>query len=149
MGAAAWILEGISTSIQIWGKSITPGEATDLSDYRSELAGILAAMTVINSLACFHGISSSITIHCDCQTAIAKAFDSLTTIKLHDVSHDLLKATQHEKTSSQIRWSGKHIPGHQDAIIPFAQLDRLSQLNVLADQMAKEMIQTAIDSRQQ
>jgi hypothetical protein len=79
-GAAAWTLEGISTSVQIWGKIVTPGDATDHLAYRSELAGIRAAMTVINSFTSFHGISSLITIHCDCQTAIEKAFDSLMTI---------------------------------------------------------------------
>jgi hypothetical protein len=148
-GAAAWILEGATSSIQIGGKIVTPGEATDHSAYRSELTGILAAMTVINSLTSFYGINSTITVHCDSKSAIEKAFDSLKSIKLHDASHDLLKAIQHEKTSTQIKWSGKHISGHQDEIIPFAQLDRLSQLNVLVDQQAKDMIPQAIISGQQ
>jgi hypothetical protein len=100
-------------------------------------------MTVLNSLASFYDINGTITIHCDCKSAIAKAFGYPQSIKLQDASHDLLKAIQHEKTSKQIKWSGMHIAGHQDDNIPFEQLDRLSQLNVLVDQQAKAMIPLA------
>jgi hypothetical protein len=148
-GTAAWILEGITSSLQISGKIITPGDCSDQSAYRSELAGILAAMTVINALTSFHRVSGTITVHCDCETGIEKAFSHFRNTNLHDASHDLLKAIHHEISNSQIRWSGAHIKGHQDDTVPFEQLDRPSQLNVLVDQMAKDLLPIATKSQRQ
>jgi hypothetical protein len=83
-GTAAWILEGRSSKLQITGKFISPGQAAEQSAYRSELAGLLAALTVINSLATFHNISSALSIHCNCETGLHKAFDidTIPTIKV-------------------------------------------------------------------
>jgi hypothetical protein len=148
-GAAAWVLEGVTSDTLIEGKIVTPGEPIDHSAYRSELAGILAAMSVLNAVASFYGIRCTITVHCDCKSAIERAFSSIRPIKLHDASHDLLHAIQHEKTSTYITWSGQHISGHQDELVPFAQLDRISQLNVLVDHQAKDMIQQAMISTKQ
>jgi hypothetical protein len=75
VGTAAWILEGSVSGIQITGAVITPEVASDQSAYRSELAGILAAISVINALAKFHHISTNITIHCDCQKGLDKVFN--------------------------------------------------------------------------
>jgi hypothetical protein len=50
-GTAAWILESSNSSLHIIGKIWTPGVKTVLSAYRCELAGILSAITVLNSLA--------------------------------------------------------------------------------------------------
>jgi hypothetical protein len=75
-GTAAWILEGRTTKLQITGKVITPGQAADQSAYRSELAGLLAALTVINALASFHNISSALSIYCDCETGL-KGFQAV------------------------------------------------------------------------
>ncbi len=43
-GCATWILEGTSCHQQITGKVVTPGSFEDLSAYRSEISGILAAL---------------------------------------------------------------------------------------------------------
>lgn len=63
-GTSAWILEGMKSKIRITGKAITPGQASDQSAYRSELAGILSAILVINELAIHHKLQSTISIHC-------------------------------------------------------------------------------------
>jgi hypothetical protein len=59
-GTAAWILEGTKSSIQIIGRVVTPGPDISQSAYRSELAGILASITVLNALLSFHNINSTI-----------------------------------------------------------------------------------------
>jgi hypothetical protein len=53
-GTAAWPVEGLTATLQISGRVITPGSASDQSAKFSEPASILAAMTVINALASFH-----------------------------------------------------------------------------------------------
>jgi hypothetical protein len=123
---------------------ITPGGASDQSAYRSELAGILAAISVINALAKFHHISTNITIHCDCQKGLDKAFNLSSTPNLNDASHDFLQAIQYEIKNTSIGWQGSHIKGHQDVQFSFEQLDRISQLNIQVDRMAKEFVKTAI-----
>jgi hypothetical protein len=75
-GTAAWILEGITSNIQLVGRVIIPGQAADLSAYRCELARILAAITVINTLASYHKITCEITIQCH---RSRKGFQSQTT----------------------------------------------------------------------
>jgi hypothetical protein len=144
-GTAAWILEGKASNIQITGRVITPGEESMQSAYRSELAGILAALSVINTLAAFHDITATITLFCDSSTGIEKAFqDYKPTIR--DASYDLLQAIYHERNNSTILWRGQHVKGHQDDNMSFEQLPRPSQLNILADHMAKAFLPTAIKS---
>jgi hypothetical protein len=90
-GTAAWILEGKRSTLQISGRVTTPGQDITQSAYRSELAGILAAITVINALASFHNIHSSITILCDCEKGLEKTFSNRT-LSLQDSCYDLLQA---------------------------------------------------------
>jgi hypothetical protein len=106
--------------------------------YRSELASILVARTVINALASFHNLNATITLHCDCERGIGKAFSQFRPIQIQDASHDLLKAIHNKLSQSHIKWSGAHIKGHQDNTVPFDKLDHPSQLNVLVDKMAKD-----------
>jgi hypothetical protein len=127
------------------GRVITPGEATDLSAYRCKLAGILAAITVTNTLARFHAIKTELTIQCDCISGLEKAFGH-SAPSLQDPSHDLMKAIHDEIKNLLIKWKWQHIKGHQDDTTPFNDLDRPSQLNVLVDCMAKEVITIAMDS---
>jgi hypothetical protein len=96
LGTTAWILEGRISNIQIFGKVITPGSASDQSAYRSELAGILAAIKVINALASFHNLKTSLTVHCDCDSGLKNVFHELRPIHTQDSSHNLLKAIRYE-----------------------------------------------------
>lgn len=142
-GTAAYILEGTQSRINITGAVITPGASSDQSAYRSELVGILAAVSVVNALASFHQITAKITIHCNCQTGIVKALNLKNKPSLGDASFDLLQAIQHEIKNSPISWQGRYIKGHQAEYSSFEKLDRPSQLNVLVDHMAKEFLNTA------
>jgi hypothetical protein len=56
----------------------------------------------------------------------------------------LLQAIQYDIKNTSIGWQGSHVKGHQDDHSSFQQLDRISQLNILVDSMAKEFINTAI-----
>jgi hypothetical protein len=146
-GTAAWILEGKKSRQRIYGTVITPGEASDISAYRCELAGILASMTVFNEIAIIHNLNASLTIYCDCVRAIDKAFFNYKPAQLQDASQDLLKAIHHERLSEHIKWTAKHIRGHQDDTVPYEQLDRPSQLNTIVDHMAKQFLSIANESQ--
>jgi hypothetical protein len=146
LGTAAWILEGRLSNIQISGSVITPGSASEQSAYRSELAGILVAITVINALASFHNLKTSLTLHCDCESGLKKVFREFRPIHMHDSNHDILKAIHYELCHSNIKWTGSYIKGHQDDQIPFHKLDRPSQLNVIMDQKAKNFLASITES---
>ncbi len=135
--AAAWVLEGTQTKLHITGKIVTLGGHNDQSAYRSELAGMLSAITVINALTAYHNLTGTATLLSNCETGLHKAFNISKPAKLQDSCHDIIRALQHELTRTQMCWKGKHIKGHQDDSVPFKELDRPSQLNVIVDQMAK------------
>jgi hypothetical protein len=113
-GTAAWILKGTKSSIQIIGRVVTPGHDTTQSTYRSELAGILATITVLNTLLSFHKITSTLTLRCDCETGLRKAFDLSHKPTLQDSCYDLLQAIHYELSHTNITWQSMHIKGHMD-----------------------------------
>jgi hypothetical protein len=139
-GAAAWIIEGKTSKQQMTGRILSPGVPNEQSAYRSELAGLLAGITVLNTIAKYHNISPTITMHCDCKTGVKKAF-GLQPVLLHDSSSDLLKAIHYELRNTPIQWWGTHVKGHQDQDTPIHLLDRPSQLNIQADHLAKEFLE--------
>jgi hypothetical protein len=139
-GSAAWILEGKSTRIRISGQILTPGDTLIQSAYRSELSGILAAITVLNTFARFHNIQAKIYLHCECKSGLQKSF-SLQPIVLDDSSSDLLKSIQYELQNTPLQWIGAYIREHQDDNTPLHLLHRPSQLNILVDKLAKYLLQ--------
>ncbi len=104
---------------------------------------------MINSLSSFYNVTGTITLHCDCETGIEKAFNLNRTPNLQDRSHDILKAIHHKVTNSKLHWIGAHIRGHQDDAVPYEHLDRPSKLNVLVDQAAKDLMPLAMASQRQ
>jgi hypothetical protein len=144
-GTAAWILEGTKSMKRITGKVITPGQASDQSAYRSELAGILSAILVINKLATHHRLQFTMTIHCDCLSGLDKASQLHKPAKIRDSNYDLLHAIDHAIKTSPITWRGKYIQGHQDDHCDFQLLDRPSQLNIEVDHIAKDFMNIAIE----
>jgi hypothetical protein len=96
-------------------------------------------------LAKFHKISAPLTLMCDCETGVEKSF-SRKIPTLQDNWYDLLAVIHDEVQNTLIHWSGSYIKGHQDMTVPFSQLDRPGQLNVIVDKMAKDYLQTAMTS---
>jgi hypothetical protein len=143
-GTAAWILESTNSNLHIIGKIRTPGVKTVLSAYRCELAGILSAIMVLNSLARFHNIPASLTLQCDCESGLNKAFGK-DRVSLNDSNFDLLKAIHYEINQLNINWMGLHIKGHQDNNTSYNSLDRASQLNILVDHMVKQHLIDSAD----
>jgi hypothetical protein len=101
-GTAAWVLEGTTSLAQISGRVITPGRDSEISAYRSELSGMLAAITVINALAKHHNIFAKVKLRCNCKKGLKKAFDTVYPT-LTDKSNDLLKVIHHEVHNGNIQ----------------------------------------------
>ncbi len=70
-----------------------PGTAKDQSAYRSELAGLYCILLGAKQLCEFFNITQgSIELGCDGQSALDKAFNYVSIIKIEDSNYDLLFA---------------------------------------------------------
>lgn len=116
----------------------------DQSAYRSELAGMLACITILHSLASQHNLSPNLTLQCDCETALNRTFILSASASLSDKSHDLISLRHQQLRARPIQWTYSHIKGHQNDTTLFQDLTRPSQLNVIVDQMAKQFLAQAI-----
>jgi hypothetical protein len=78
IGTAAFQIAPSITSVEekdsYCGVTQVPGAPSDQSTYRSELAGVLAILIILQALCDAHGISEgSITLSLDSQSALAEA----------------------------------------------------------------------------
>ncbi len=90
-GTASWVIEGTDSKGRIVGEVLVPGTSRDQSAYRSELAGIYSIMTGVKNICEFFKITSGATeLGCDGQSAIDKAFNYVSIIRLEDRNYDLL-----------------------------------------------------------
>lgn len=121
---AAWVIEGEGETGRITGRVIAPGGDGDHSAYQSELAGILATVTVANKLCDFYGIDNgSIEFACDGKSALDKAFSPGSMIRVEDSNYNILSAIQVQQATSKIIWKVRHVYGHQDNNSPVELLD--------------------------
>ncbi len=138
-GTASWVIEGQDSSGRLVGDVIVPGSASDQSAYRSELAGIYSILVTVKKVCeYFHILQGSIELGCDGQSALDKAFNYVSIIRIEDADHDLLHAIRNLWAHSPLIWKFRHVKGHQDDTIPIKDLDRWASLNVEMDTRAKQ-----------
>jgi hypothetical protein len=127
----------------ISNKVIAPGGPTEMSAYRGEVTGLLAAVFIIHHLCnYFHVTAGTATIGCDGAAALYQAFKAAHR-SVDAPSFDLLMAIRYFCRTSVLQWDTCWIRGHQDDKVAFEELDRWSQLNVMADDLAKSMLPIA------
>jgi hypothetical protein len=86
-GTAAWILQ--APEHRILGQAICPGTADDQNSYRSEIAGLLAILHIIDALVTFYHITyGSIEVACDGLSALNKVFSTALAISVDDPCYD-------------------------------------------------------------
>ena len=144
-GTAGWVAEKRNDIHITKGNLISPGPAHVQCSHRSELAGIMAGLCyVVDLCQTFNVTSGGITIGCDGLGAIeviSKTRDTKYTIKNNRKHFDLLATIkQLTKYIPNITINFTHVKGHQDDENEYHELDRLSQLNVLADEIAGDMM---------
>ncbi len=143
-GTAAWVIEGCDSKGRMKGAVIVSGTAQDQSAYRSELAGIYSILIMVKKICEFFDIQQgAIELGCDGQSALDKAFNYVSIIRLDDANHDLLQAIRTLWASSPIQWKFRHVKGHQDDHKSASELDRWATLNVEMDTAAKQHMHIA------
>jgi hypothetical protein len=133
-GTAAVILEGAKAGKSIQTAVIVPGSPSVQCAYRSEAAGILAAVQMAEAVVLFHNLpQGQCTMGCDGLAALRKSFYKSVGLQVNIPHYDIIGTTRQEIQRSRIQWSYKHIPGHQ-TIFP---LDRKAAMNDKMDQSCK------------
>jgi len=141
---AAFVMENETRECRVTNRIIAPGSGEEMSAYRGEVSGILASLFFVNHLCSFFHIQmDSITMGCDGEGALYQSFHEDTPRSIDTPSFDLLMAIHRYRSRSSLRWQTTWIKGHQEDNTVFDKLDRLSQLNIWADKLAKSMIPIA------
>jgi hypothetical protein len=141
-GTAAWIL--YAAPFYLSGQVVCPGAAKDQNSYRSEIAGLLAILNMVDALVSFYNIpAGSIKVACDVLSALNRVFSDISTLSIDEPCFYLLVSARHLRLSSPLLWKHRHVKGHQDAATPKEQLDIYSRLNIKMDLRAKEHFQVA------
>ena len=144
---AAFVLEDQDRRVLITNKVVAPGVPGEMSAYRGEITGLLSSIYFLHHICGYFGITQgNIIIGCDGSSTLSRAFADTTPASVEAPSYDLLMAIHHFRAKSGLTWQTTWIKGHQDDNTDFEQLDRLSQLNAIADQMAKSMLPMARSS---
>jgi hypothetical protein len=88
-------------------------------------------------------LEGHITIGCDGQGAITVANSKYKSKSSHKHFY-IINSIKTSIQQSPVQWTFCHINGHQDNIIDFNDLDRLAQLNVYTDHIAKRKLLSSI-----
>jgi hypothetical protein len=138
MGTAAWRLFYINLEDQQWtGQLLVPGQPADQSAFRSELAGLYAMTTLVNSMVDYYEVpNGAVELACDRIQALEYFFDTKTSVTAANNSYDLILAMRKMIAGSRIRTrKRRHVKGHQD--VPQDQLDIWGRANDDCDTDAK------------
>lgn len=136
IGAAGWVIDD-GERVLLRGRSRVPGGGKIHSSYRSELYGLLCGVLHTAKIFQYEDITGTIDLACDGEgatKAINRRYDISDPARKH---HDIIDSIWKTMDESGFQWNLIHVDGHQDDHTPFAELPRLAQLNVLADNLAK------------
>jgi hypothetical protein len=144
-GTASMVLEGSTGLQRITTSVITPGSSEDQCAYRSEAAGILSTIQLVNALIEYTGIRHGKCIMgCDGKSALTQCFWKGSRSPT-DIPHfDIIAKVRQEITSSTIIWKDLYIPGHQAD-----PTDRGAILNNKMDEACKKHWTITMNSQQQ
>ena len=139
-GTACVIFETMDQKENLIFITKVPANSTGISindSYRSELTGILAALTLLQIVEKITGNTNQIQLACDNLRAInvSNTYKYVNTRQQHfDVIRAILETKK--RVTSQIKYI--HVRGHLDNTNKFQDLNRLEQLNIICDRYAKE-----------
>ena len=149
-GTAAWMLEDSKGEQSIVGRLKTPGFPSDQSAYRSEISGIYGMVAMVEGIKQVWKIANGhITLGCDGKQAGLQALDIehyRTTCTQQ--SFDLLSGIQGYIRASTIKYTYRHIKGHQDDKVKLQDLDYWALLNIEMDMLAKDWWGQQINMKQ-
>ena len=138
-GTSAFVLLShlLDTDDAFTSVNSTPGTPPEIDAYRAELGGIYGCIATANLLADSFDIQrGGLTLGCDCLSAIHNILKP-DPPPPKTASYDLLTAIRSLLSTSTLKWTFRHVAGHQDNHTHYHQLDRWGQLNVDMDHLAK------------
>jgi hypothetical protein len=132
-GTALLVIEGCTSDERILADVMVPGEPDIQCAFRSEAAGILAAIQLVHALLQFYNIQQgSITMYCDGKSALQRCFSDR--VNINSPHWDIITTAISERNKNSYRWIPTHVHGHQTAAI----LTREAVLNNEMDQRCKQ-----------
>jgi len=137
-GTSAFVLENPGeASNRIQGVNIVPGLLAEGDSHQCELASVYAILLVSQAVCNTHTITQGqTTIACDNKQAISM-FNEWYVPDPQDANFDLTSAIWKLLQDSPIQWQNIHVKGHQDDHLHYDKLNRVAQLNVKMDRLAK------------
>jgi hypothetical protein len=143
-GTASTVVKGWEGGRRIETSVITPGTKDDQCAYRSEAAGILATIQLVNAMAEYTGITSGQCIMgCDGKSALAQCFWKGSRAPTEIPHFDIIAAVRTEILNSPIKWTQLYIPGHQEE-----PMDQPALLNTEMDTKCKQHWQDTTTEQQ-
>ena len=145
-GTASWMITTNDRINYVTAGAISPGQQQIQSAYRSEILGILGILEEIHSICKKRKIlSGGVAIFCDGLSAL-QVVEKLDREKLNSryTACDLLSACVALKERIPIELTFIHVHGHQDENEEIHKLSLPSQLNVLMDGLAKDLLKTPV-----
>ncbi len=143
IGTSTWVIEGTNSNNRIKGWNWVPEDIMDQSPYRSEVAGILGVVSMVQEIFKLNHIANAkITIACDNISALHQALNKEQPITSKHLDHDLLLAIRKKMKQFTIQWLYMHIRGKQDEKKMTNELNHLEVLNVEMDLLAKKALST-------
>jgi hypothetical protein len=144
-GTASMVLEGKTAGRRITTSVITPGDPDDQCAYRSEAAGILTVIQVVNALALYTGTRNGKCIMgCDGKSALTQCFWKSNRAPTEIPHFDIIAEVREEIRRSPINWIDLYIPGHQTE-----PTDRGAILNNEMDEACKDHWKHTSNGQQQ
>jgi len=109
-----------------------------MNAFRSELTGIMAGLLMTAKIVEFYNISSGvITLACDRLSALQQCEKDTGHIHPDTSCYDLISAIRLLRHCSPLKWTFKHVEGHQDDTKALDKFDQWARLNVEVDELAK------------
>ena len=142
-GTAAWVFETLDKLTNMDGGCIVPGHPSIQSSGRSELAGLYGIAAVVYLLCKHYNITEgAIEVGCDGLNALRDCFTPGFTASCAKPHFDLVCAIRTLIKRTQIKWTWRHVDGHQleDPFLEYGDLDRWGQLNEDMDLQAKALL---------
>ena len=149
-GTAAWCIASSSFKILTEGKSIVPGINSIHSSFRSELVGILAILTFLDSLdKDLFSSTAALEIVCDNEKAL-HVFSNWSCQKMTPKHNnaDILSALLRLRDTLPLKFTSTHVYSHQDKNTPEHLLPPKVQLNIKMDRLAKSYALQLINTSQ-
>ena len=134
---SAIIIEAEDSTHNIIAINIIPGNAEDQGSFQSELAGLFRLIVLVHVICAVHHIThGAIECGCDGKVDLDKLSNLDDETDTNGQQFDLLSATRAALRASTIKWTFRHVKGHQDDD-PDAILDQWALLNIQMDNLAK------------